>query len=84
MPRYFEKGNPGKPKGAKNKLTITVRERVLDVFQELQSDPKANMVAWAKQEPTEFYKIAAKLIPMDLTTNGENFNLTLNLTPAKE
>ncbi len=31
----FKKGNPGKPKGAMNKLTRTVKETVLAAFDEL-------------------------------------------------
>lgn len=67
----FEKGNKGKPKGATNKLTRTVKECVLDVFNKLQDDPKANMLTWGKSDPTEFYKIAAKLIPAEITAKVE-------------
>jgi hypothetical protein len=70
MPK-FEKGNPGKPKGAKNKLTISVKETVMAAFEDLQEDPKANIVTWGKENPGEFYKIAAKLIPTELNANLE-------------
>ena len=70
MPK-FEKGNPGKPKGAKNKLTISVKETVMSAFEDMQNDPKANIVTWGKENPTEFYKIAAKLIPTELNANLE-------------
>jgi len=63
----FKKGNPGKPVGAVHKLTRTVKETVLSVFNDLQDDPKANLNAWAQKEPTEFYKIASKLIPTEIT-----------------
>lgn len=63
----FEKGNSGRPKGVQNKLTRTVKETVLSVFNDLQKDPKANLKTWARQEPTEFYRIASKLIPTELT-----------------
>lgn len=70
----FQKGNPGKPKGAKNKVTKTFKELLQNAVDALQDDPKANMVKWAKDNPTEFYKIAAKLIPTELQgsveTNG--------------
>lgn len=62
----FQKGNKGKPKGAKNKISRTVKERVLDVFNELQEDPKANLFAWGKKNPGMFYQIAAKLIPTEV------------------
>lgn len=67
MPRHFEKGNSGRPVGAKNKLTTTVKETVLAVFNKLQDDPKANLEAFAKKHTRDFYQIAAKLIPTELT-----------------
>ena len=65
----FVKGNKMGELRGPNKLTKTVKERVMATFEELQEDPKANLTAWAKQEPTEFYKIAAKLIPTELKGN---------------
>lgn len=62
----FGKGNPGKPKGATNHLTRTVKEAVLDAFNELQSDKNHNLISFAKKHPRDFYAIAAKLIPTDI------------------
>lgn len=56
----------GRVAGTPNKLTKTVKERVLDVFNDLQEDPKANLLNWAKETPTEFYKIASRLIPTEV------------------
>ena len=67
----FKKGNAGKPKGAINKLNRTVKETVLAVFNDMQQDPKANLLAWGTDNPTEFYKIAAKLIPTEVNANVE-------------
>ena len=70
----FEKGHQkmgGKVKGSQNKLTRTVKETVLAVFDDLQLDPKANLLSWGKENPTEFYKIAAKLIPTEVNANVE-------------
>lgn len=63
----FAKGNPGKPKGATNHITKTVKETVLAVFNELQSHPTASLQAWAESKPGEFYPIAAKLIPTEIS-----------------
>ena len=63
----FQPGQGGRPHGAVNHLTKTVKETVLAVFNDLQSDPEAKLEAWAKREPTEFYRIAAKLIPTEMT-----------------
>ena len=65
--------------GSINKLTKTVKERVLEVFNELQDDPKANMLNWAKEETTEFYKIAAKLIPADINAKVEGKIITVTV-----
>lgn len=65
----FVKGqvaNPaGRPKGAVNKLTKTVRDAFEDAFAELQKDPTANhaLVPWATRNPDKFYLLAQKLIP---------------------
>ncbi len=65
--RPFKPGNPGKPKGTQNHLTRTVKETVLYVFNKIQSDPKVNMEEFAKKYPRDFYAIAAKLIPSEIT-----------------
>lgn len=70
----FKKGQTkkgGRTLGTQNKLTKTVKETVLDVFNRLQDDPLNNLEAWAKNEPTEFYKIASKLIPSEVNANVE-------------
>jgi hypothetical protein len=63
----FKPGNRGKPKGATNHLTRTVKETVLSVFNELQQDQKHSLKQFAKEHPRDFYAIAAKLIPTEIT-----------------
>jgi hypothetical protein len=71
----FKKGNSGKPKGSQNKLTKSVKEAFEIAFNELQSDKNANLATWAKENTTDFYRLAAKLIPTavsaDITSNGK-------------
>lgn len=71
MPRGkpFEKGNKqgGRPPGTPNKITATVKQTVLDVFNDLQSDPDHNLKKFAQKHPRDFYAIAAKLIPTEIT-----------------
>lgn len=66
----FVKGQSGNPNGRKagipNKLTTTVRETVLKVFNDLQTDPSHNLEAFAKNHPKDFYLIASKLIPTEI------------------
>lgn len=62
----FKKGQGGRPKGAKNVVNRTVKETVLEVFNKMQ-EGEHSLQAWAETEPTEFYKIASKLIPTELS-----------------
>jgi hypothetical protein len=75
--RPFAKGNTGRPKGAKNKLTTTVKETVLNVFNEIQDDPKHSLIKFAKKYPRDFYNIAARLIPTEIAGNFNKIQVTI-------
>ena len=77
--RPFVKGEAkGRPKGAVNHLTKTVRETVLAVFNDLQLDPKHDLKAFAKESPRDFYQIAARLIPTEITGSlQQTFKVTV-------
>ncbi len=62
----FKKGEGGRPVGAKNVISRSVKDCIAEAFHQLQKDPENKLEAWAKREPTEFYKIASKLIPTEL------------------
>lgn len=69
-----QSGNPkGRPKGSKNRMPI-FKEAVVEVFEQLQAEnpgrANGHFFNWAFANPTEFYKLASKLIPLQLT--GEN------------
>ncbi len=59
----------GRKKGQTNKVTKTVKETVLNVFLDLQQNPKTNLTAFAIKYPKDFYQLAAKLIPTELAGN---------------
>lgn len=61
----------GRQKGSPNKLTKTVKETVLAVFNDIQSDPKVNLLSFARNYPRDFYAIAAKLIPTEVSASVE-------------
>ena len=71
MPK-FKKGevnNPdGRPVGSKNKMT-KVKDAVFNVFHDLGGEEF--LKEWALKNPTEFMKIASKLIPKDIHMEGE-------------
>lgn len=56
----------GRVPGSVNKTTSIVKQVLLSVFNELQESPKTCLRTWAEKEPTEFYKMAAKLIPTEI------------------
>lgn len=55
----------GRKQGTPNKLSAQVKDNVIAVFNRL--DGTAGMAVWAKENPTEFYRIYARLIPTDST-----------------
>lgn len=83
----FEKGHKlatGRPKGALNTLTATVKDTVLAVFNDLQTDPQANLLTWAKGNPTTFYLIASKLIPTEVNQNVKKIVINVTLPDERD
>ena len=71
----------GREKGTPNKFTATVKQVLTDTFNELQNDKEVNLKKWGKDNPTEFYKLCAKLIPaaVDVTTQGEKITTEIKV-----
>jgi hypothetical protein len=68
------KGSPktpgsGRQAGTPNKLTATFKEAVLMAFDNIGGVD--HFTEWAKAHPTEFYKIAARLIPAEMQVQAE-------------
>lgn len=68
----FEKGNRGKPKGAVNKNSKLVKDVFAEVFTALQDGGQADLEMWARQNTTEFYKLASRLIPKQIEDIGQH------------
>jgi len=86
MPKkLFQKGNSGRPVGSTNHLTKTVKSVVLEAFNKLQDHPTANIVTWAEKNPKDFYLIASKLIPTEVSAKVENTTpIMITLPNGKE
>lgn len=54
----------GRVKGTPNKLTSSFKEAVQTVYQEIGGNE--NFARWARRNETEYYKIAARLIPTEI------------------
>lgn len=79
--RPFLPGNPGKQAGTVPRLNKTVKETVLAVFNDLQTDPKTGLKSFAVKYPRDFYAIAARLIPTELTGTLKHI---INVTDTDE
>lgn len=58
----------GRPKGVPNKVTKSAREAFQLAFQEAGGGE--GLSAWAKANRTEFYKLYARLIPVEHVGEG--------------
>jgi hypothetical protein len=72
---------PGKPKtggrqaGTPNRLTGLFREAVLCVYERLGGHDA--FLQWARENPTEYYKIAARLIPTEMREDDGSKSVTV-------
>jgi|LakMenE18May11ns_1017448.scaffolds.fasta_scaffold8162606_1 hypothetical protein len=57
----------GRIKGVPNRITASVRLKFNEAFHILQEDRAVNLVEWGRSNPTEFYRLASKLIPLQIT-----------------
>lgn len=71
----------GRRKGSVNHFTRSVRQVMADTFNEMQLLPDVNLLDWAKENPTEFYKLSAKLIPEQVETYDNTPRVTIQLIP---
>lgn len=58
----------GRKPGVPNKISGTVKQNVLDVFQNLGGIE--HMTAWALENPNQFYNIYAKILPTQTELSG--------------
>ncbi len=66
---------PGRPRGSPNRMTIAMRHAISAVFEDLQEGHEGrgeypHFLAWAKENPTEFYRIAARQLPLQIEATG--------------
>jgi len=68
----------GRKPGSLNKVTSTVKDNVVAVFNEIGGTKE--MAKWAKENRTEFYRLYAKLIPTEVHGSGTNGEIVLKIT----
>ena len=74
----------GRPKGAKNKLTTTVREAILAAFDEVGG--AEYLAAQAKENPVAFMGLLAKILPtqIDLKAKAEPIRIIIERADQKQ
>lgn len=75
----------GRPKGVPNKITMAAREAFQHAFDGMGG--AARLQTWGDANPTEFYKLYGRLIPVDVNAKGD-LSLTVEIVrfahpPAK-
>lgn len=60
-----------RPLGATGKVNRSMKETVSQTLEWLQKQPRVNMREWAMENPTEFYRIASRLIPTELNIKAQ-------------
>lgn len=83
MPKFAKgDGRPRRPKGVPNKLTTVFKEAVMIAYQGIGGDTA--FTAWAGANPTEFYKIASRLIPQEVAVQGQMRPLVIDLVTSQD
>ncbi len=91
----FQKGNPGRPKGIKNRYSRDIREIFHAVYENMganQVNPETGkpltgaeaMLDWARDNPTEFYRLYGKMIPTTAEITGDVHEDFLEMLVLKE
>ncbi len=71
----------GRQVGTPNKVTAIFKDAVRTVYEDIGGNEA--FAAWAKENPTEFYRIAARLIPTEMASQGTNLNVIINRFPSQ-
>lgn len=65
MAKGFKTG--GRKPGSVNKTTAEVKAALAQAFDDCGGVP--SLVAWAQENPTEFYKLWVKILPLEVNGN---------------
>lgn len=77
----------GRKAGTPNKISATVKQNVINVFDKLGGED--HMINWAMDNPNQFYNLYAKLMPTQSeigTIDGQDtpLNVTLNFVKPED
>jgi hypothetical protein len=75
---------PGRPKGLPNKTTRAAKEAFAEAFERMGGVDA--LVEWAEKDDNkgEFFKLYARLIPVDVTSGGESLPVPVIVMPGDD
>ena len=68
----------GRPVGSKNKVTASAKEAFALAFKGMGG--VGALTRWAKRNPDLFYKLYARLIPVEVSGSGEDGAIHIHIT----
>lgn len=68
----------GRVKGSVNKQTKEVKQNIIEAFEKLGGVD--GFVAWGRDNPTDFYRIYSKLIPVDMQSSDGSMSGPTTIT----
>ena len=71
----------GRQVGTPNKVTAIFKDAVRTVYEDIGGNEA--FAEWAKENPTEFYRIASRLIPTEMASQGTSINVIVNRFPSQ-
>ena len=74
------KKSGGRQPGTPNRITAAFREAVQTVYNDIGGD--AAFARWARENPGEFYRIAARLIPVQVASTSDPPRLNITIMRA--
>lgn len=60
----------GRKQGVPNRLSATVKDNIIEVFEGVGGVDA--MTGWAKENPTQFFNLYAKLLPLTVAGDSKN------------
>ena len=75
--RFLQGHGIGRPKGSRNRLTMDVAGGMLEAWEEIGGAD--HMAAWARDNPTAFYNLLARLLPKELKQTVESYRTEISL-----
>ena len=77
----FKKGNPGRPKGSKNKIAVAYLNAIAEDF---YKHGKQVIETVRKKQPDVYLRLVAQLVPKDVALETDVRHFVINAKPEPE